>query len=99
MATHFEANPAWMPDFLSSDELGSILDEAAEEVLAAAKGLAEEHVRTGEFLDSIHRTSGKYRTGRRYARVSSDDPAALSIEFGTAKSAPLRILGRAIRMI
>lgn len=99
MATHFEANPQWMPDFLGSEELGAILDEAAEEVLAAAKGLASDHVRTGEFLESLHRSSGTYRTGRRYARVSSDDPAALSIEFGTAKSEPLRVLGRAIRMI
>lgn len=99
MATRFVANPDWLPEWLSSADVESIVDEAGEEVLAAAKTLAAEHVRTGEFLESIHKTSGHYRTGRPYARIYSDHPAALSIEFGTAKSEALRVLGRAIRMI
>jgi hypothetical protein len=95
----FVANPAWIREFLASDRLAELVDEAGEQVIEHARELAAGHVESGDFLESLQKTSGHYRTGRPYARVYSDDPAALSIEFGTANAAAQRILGRAIRMI
>jgi hypothetical protein len=92
-------NPGWLRDFLRSDQLAEIIDGKGEDVEIAAKAIALEHVVTGRFDESIHRESGHYSTGRPYSRVSSDDEASLSIEFGTAHSQPVRALGRAIRSI
>lgn len=97
MATRFESNPRWLPGWLSSQEVRDIVSEKGDEVLAAAKALAAAHEHTGAFESSLIKTSGRYKTGRPYARISSSDPAALSIEFGTATMIGLRILGRAIR--
>lgn len=95
----FVRNPGWLRDFMRSDQLAEIIDGKGEEVEIAAKALAAEHVVTGRFDESIHRNSGHYSSGRPYSRVSSDDPAALSIEFGTQHSTAVRALGRAIRSI
>lgn len=97
--TEFVRNPAWLPSWMESADVEEIVTEAGEKVLAAAKAFAAEHVESGDFLESITLSSGHYRTGRPYARVSSSDPAALSIEFGTANNAAQRVLGRAIRSI
>lgn len=99
VATEFVPNPKWLPSFMESSELEEIVAGNGAKVLAAAEGFAAEHVESGEFLESLKLTTGHYRTGRPYARVSSDDPAALSIEFGTANNAAQRVLGRAIRTI
>lgn len=99
MATRFVHNPEWLPDWLSSDDVRSILSEKGDEVRAAALAYAAPHIRTGEFESSIRKEDGTYRTGRPYSRVISDDPAVLSIEFGTKHSEAVRALGRAIRSI
>ncbi|MGH6656628.1 MAG: hypothetical protein ACRDVE_15670 [Actinocrinis sp.] len=95
----FERNPQWLADFIGSDPVREVLDEKAEQVEVAAKGIALEHADTGHFAESIHHTRGKYGSGRAYGRVYSDDDASLSIEFGTHQSTPVRALGRAIRSI
>jgi hypothetical protein len=99
MAAKFERNPEWMPDFLGSDEVREMLSEKGDEVRAAALAYAAPHIRTGEFEESITKQDGTYHTGRAYSRVQSDDPAVLSIEFGTKHSEAVRALGRAIRSI
>lgn len=95
----FVRNPAWLPEWLHSADVEAIVDEKTDEVYAAAKGFAAGHVETGEFEASLHKVTGRYSTGRPYGRVYSDDPAALSIEFGTQHSSAVRALGRAIRTV
>lgn len=95
----FVRNPAWLPAWMSSDEVRALVSEAGDKVLAAAKANAAGHVVTGEFEASIEKSDGTYRTGRPYSRILSRDPAVLSIEFGTKNTAAVRALGRAIRSI
>lgn len=95
----FVPNPDFIRQIMRSDEARRLVDEKTDEVLAAAKTLAAAHTDTGHFEASLHKKTGSYSTGRPYGRVYSDDPAALSIEFGTQHSTAVRALGRAIRSI
>lgn len=58
------------------------LEAIAGEVSAAAIGLAAEHIETGDFARSIHIRKDRLSPSGRDRLVYSDDPAALSIEFG-----------------
>ena len=63
-------------------DLGPELDEVAREILAFAIGLAAEHVDTGDFARSLNISIDRSSPSRRDRLVYSDDPAALSIEYG-----------------
>lgn len=63
-------------------DLSPELDEVAHEIEAYAVGLAAEHFQTGEYVSSIHVTTDRSSPSRRDRLVYSDDPAALSIEYG-----------------
>jgi len=95
----FVRNPEWLPEWLRSRDVEDIVREKTDEVDAAAHAFAAQHVETGAFEESLRRVDGHYSTGRPYGRVYSEDPAALSIEFGTQHSTAVRALGRAIRSI
>ena len=65
------------------------MDEGAEEVLAAVRELAAEHRDTGAYRESLHLTREPAVKPSRYGgkRVTdrvvwTDDPNALSIEYG-----------------
>lgn len=58
------------------------LDRIAGEVEAYAVGLAAEHVRTGDFARSIQTRVDRISPSGRDRVVYSDDPNALSIEYG-----------------
>jgi hypothetical protein len=58
-------------------EVRAHLRSLAAEVLSAARARAADHIDTGTFATSLH-TAG----GRIDARVESDDPDAISKEFG-----------------
>ena len=95
----FVRNPDWQRELFRDERIRAQLSEGGDEVLATAKAIAAEHAETGEFEQSLHKVDGTYATGRPYSRVYSDDPASLSIEFGTSHSQPVRALGRAIRTV
>lgn len=65
-----------------SIELDPILDEIAHRIEAYAVGLASEHVRSGDYVSSIAVTVDRLSPSGRDRLVYSDDPAALSIEYG-----------------
>ncbi|MEU7096056.1 hypothetical protein [Kitasatospora aureofaciens] len=88
----------WLQDLWDSEELTEQLEETGAEILGNAKANAERFTKSGEFLDSISGGLRRSKKGRPFYRVQSDDPAALSIEFGTAKQEPKRALGRAIEV-
>jgi Family of unknown function (DUF5403) len=57
--------------------VGAKLDEVAREVLDVARTRAQAHRHTGDFADNL-----SIEHGRVDARVESDDPQALSKEYG-----------------
>lgn len=93
----FSFDPDWTAEELfPSPELAEMLEDMGESLVETARSTAGEYNRTGAFQASIQGALFKSSNGRPYYRVWSDDPAAYSIEFGTAKDAPHRVLGRAI---
>lgn len=98
MATFEYAGDAWLQDVWRGTEISDQVDSVGQEILAAAKSNAETFKVTGQFLDSIKGELLRSKKGRPYYRVSSNDPAALSIEFGTAKRPAHRALGKAIEV-
>lgn len=73
----------------------ALLVEKGLELQAVAMALAAPHVKTGEFEGSFDGFLEHASNGHPYFRLYNEDPAALSIEFGTAKTAGQHILGRA----
>jgi hypothetical protein len=93
----FEFDPDWITEELfESEDLIEILEDMGAALTESARSIAGQYNRTGQFQASIQGSIFKSSNGRPYYRVWSDDPAAYSIEFGTAKDAPHRVLGRAI---
>ena len=83
--------------------LSPVMDAAAETVQAALKARATKHRRTGNFARSIKTTSRLYTADNgivikdRY--VYSDDPGAMSIEYGYVKETkrgPKKVAGKHI---
>lgn len=62
----------------------SSMDEAAGEVLEAAKSEARKHRDTGDYIKALVVENVRGRSGVRDRLVSATDPAAMSIEFGHA---------------
>lgn len=58
------------------------MDEAANEVLAAAKAEAAKHRDTGAYSRSLRTENVRGKSGVRDRLVSATDPGAMSIEFG-----------------
>lgn len=73
----------------------ALLVEKGLELQAVAMTLAAPHVKTGEFEGSFDGFLEYASNGHPYFRLYNEDPAALSIEFGTAKVKGQHILGRA----
>lgn len=97
MASRFELNPEFGKNVRTFEELRPIVQEAGEGILVRAIELAHEHDDSGEFADSIKGELRISETGAPYFEIWSDDPAALSKEFGTSEDhKPVRALGRAI---
>ncbi|WP_157536537.1 DUF5403 family protein [Kitasatospora mediocidica] len=88
----------WLQDLWRSPAVSDQVEAIGQEILAAAKANAAAFRNTGAFEDSIKGELMKSRKGRPFYRVSSNDPAALSIEFGTAKRPAYRALGKAIEV-
>jgi hypothetical protein len=63
-------------------DLGSVLDEVAHGIELYAVGLAAEHVKSGDYVDSIKITIDRSSESKRDRYVYSDDVAAMSIEYG-----------------
>jgi hypothetical protein len=63
-------------------ELDGVLDEIAHEIEQYAVGLAAEHVKSGDYVDSIKVTIDRSSPSRRDRYVYSDDVAAMAIEYG-----------------
>ena len=88
---------AWLFDlFRESAELTSQVETTGAQILNRARANAEAFKNTGAFLGSITGELKRSKKGRPYYRVQANDPAAYSIEFGTAKRPAYRPLGRAI---
>ena len=76
---------AGLGDYLAKSadiDLGPALDEVAHKIAAAATSLAAQHVESGDYISSIHVTTLHDSESGRDRFVYSDDPAALSIEYG-----------------
>lgn len=74
----------------------SAMDVAAERVANKARELARQHVETGHFEASIHTAKTPGRGGVTDRVAYTDDPAALSIEFGHVTSTGKRVPGQLI---
>ena len=62
-----------------------IMDQVAGKLLAKAVGRASRHVKTGSYIRSLKIANVPGKKGVRDRLVYSDDPAALSIEYGHAQ--------------
>lgn len=92
----FKMNPHFEEDLFLQAALASIVKAEGESRLATAKSTAGAHADTGEFARSM---KGKFSRGRRnrpHFYIYSDDPAALSKEFGTSDTPAVRALGSAL---
>lgn len=58
------------------------LDKAAAQVLARAKGLASQHVKSAAYMNSLQMGTTPGAAGVIDREVYSDDPGAVAIEFG-----------------
>lgn len=93
----FRISQDWLKeDLLTMPGLLEILEDEGRVKQAEAVRLAAAHNLTGDFQRSIKGELLKAKNGRPFYRIWSDDPAAMSIEFGTKKRAASRVLGRAI---
>ena len=72
----------------------AILIEKGLEAQAIAQTLALPHIKSGEYEGSFEGFLEYASNGHPYYRLYNDDPASLSIEFGTAHAAGQHILGR-----
>lgn len=93
---HFEINEEWVTELVASQPIGDMVAGIGEEILNRAKENAAESDDTEAFKESIKGLLHITSKGRPFFRVWSDDPGALSIEFGNSHQAPHRALGRAI---
>lgn len=92
----FVPNPDFQRQLFRSEELTQLVYEAGDRVLAEARRNAAAEARTGDFEASIEKRDHRSRSGRPISTVYSDDPGALSIEFGTKTTPRHRFLGRAL---
>lgn len=98
MAAFEYAGDDWLQDVWRNTELADQVEEVGREILSAAKSNAATFRVTGSFEESLKGELLKSKRGRPYYRVSSNDPGALSIEFGTAHRPAHRALGKAIEI-
>lgn len=95
----FEINPNFDRDLFRSEELTQLVYDGGDRVLTEAEGIAMAEGRTFDFATSLHKDDHRARSGRPISTVYSDDPGALSIEFGTRYTPAHRTLGRALESI
>lgn len=84
-------DPKFLPGVYRSARTAALLRAAAERAQANFQSIAP--VETGEWRDSTEVSVGENERGFVVGRLSSNHPAALSIEFGTSdtpKHATLR---------
>lgn len=79
-----------------SEAWDEVFTVRGEEGLATALQLAGEHVKTGSFEAHMHGEFSRAKNQHPYYRISNDDPAAVSIEFGTAHTDGLHVLRRTL---
>lgn len=93
----FVIDPGFFDEVRRSEPVVEMLQEIGPEIVSAAKANAAESSETGAFAESIQgEIQYSPRVHMPYFRVWSDDPGALSIEFGNSHQQPHRALGRAI---
>lgn len=92
----FKMNPRFEEDLFMQAQSESIVRSEGETRLARAKAGAAAHADTGEFARSMKGKFSRGRNGRPHFYVYSDDPAALSKEFGTSDTPAVRALGSAL---
>jgi len=95
----FVPNPDFQRELFASPELTELVYAAGDRVLAEARRLAAAEAHTGDFEASLEVHDHRSRSGRPIATVYSDDPGALSIEFGTRVTEPHWILGRVFHAV
>lgn len=95
----FVANPDFERQLFASAEATEAVSHAGDRVLAEAERLASQEASSGDFAASLSKRDHRARSGRPISTISSDDPGALSIEFGTERTPAHRVLGRALDTI
>jgi hypothetical protein len=93
---HFVPNPDFARQLFRSAEVTRLVYDAGDRVLAAARRNAAAESVSGDFEASLTKRDHRSRSGRPISTVYSDDPGALSIEFGTKTTPRHRFLGRAL---
>jgi len=96
---HFVPNPDFERDLFNSAEATELVYDAGGRVLNEAERTASAEADTGTFAESLSKHDHRSRSGRPVSTISSDDPAALSKEFGTRRTPRHRYLGRALDSI
>lgn len=95
----FELNPDFDRQLYAIPELREMVAEAGDRVLDEAIRIAQSESETGDFASSLEKKDHRGDRGRPIATVYSDDPGALSIEFGTVDTPAHRVLGRALDVL
>ena len=93
---HFVPNPNFDRDLFYTPEATEAVSHAGDRLLSEAERLATEGADTGGFAEHLSKRDHRSRSGRPMSTVSSDDPGAISIEFGTEDTPAHRFLGRAL---
>lgn len=92
----FMANPDFERQLFHSAEVTEAVYSAGDRVLAEARRNAAAEAHSGDFEASLEKHDHRSRSGRPISTIYSDDPGALSIEFGTKTTPRHRFLGRAL---
>lgn len=92
----FKMNPNFDEDLFQQAQVESIVRNEGEARLERAKAGAAAHADTGEYARSMKGKFSRGRRGRPHFYIYSDDPAALSKEFGTSDTPAVRALGGAL---
>lgn len=92
----FVINPDFERQLFYSAEATEAVSHAGDRVLAEAERRATEGADTGGFAEHLSKRDHRSRSGRPISTVSSDDPGAVSIEFGTEDTPAHRFLGGAL---
>ena len=95
----FRINPDLERDLFVSPELTQLVYDVGHRVFEEAELLATEEGSSYGFADSLSQHDHRSRSGRPVSTIASDDPGALSIEFGTRRTPRHRFLGRALDSI
>lgn len=95
----FKLNPAGLDEFLGERQRVNYLEELGDIVAHEVESQAERFAHTGAFARSIERLPAKRTAHGATVTVTSTDPDAHIIEWGSVNNPPYAPIRKAIRAL